>query len=118
MKSTFTLFLSIMFALTMSAQIRVISNTSLGKGYYPRFADETTLTCFADESAAYDQMATDDALRVDNKGISLLYGTGEPSGVEQIALQPAVSAKVYRDGQLYIVRNGVWYNLLGTIIKQ
>ena len=52
------------------------------------------------------------------KGISLLYGTGEPSGVEQIALQPAVSAKVYRDGQLYIVRNGVWYNLLGTIIKQ
>ncbi len=52
------------------------------------------------------------------RGISLLYGTGEPSGVEQMALQPAVSAKIYRDGQLYIVRNGVWYNLLGTIIKQ
>ena len=66
-----------MFALTMSAQIRVISNTSLGKGYYPRFADETTLTCFADESAAYDQMATGDELRVDNKDLTLnLYRNG------------------------------------------
>lgn len=66
-----------MFALTMSAQIRVISNTSLGKGYYPRFADETTLTCFADESAAYDNVATDDELRVDNKDLTLnLYRNG------------------------------------------
>ncbi len=78
MKSTFTLFLSIMFALTMSAQIRVISNTSLGKGYYPRFADETTLTCFADESAAYDNVATGDELRVDNKDLTLnLYRNGK-----------------------------------------
>ena len=52
------------------------------------------------------------------RGISLLYGTGNPSGVEQVALQPAASAKIYRNGQLYIVRNGVWYNILGTIIKQ
>lgn len=77
MKRTFTLFLCIMFALTMSAQIRVISDTRLGKGYYPRFADEATLTCFAEESAAYDHAATDDELRVDNRDLTLnLYRNG------------------------------------------
>ena len=77
MKRTFSLFLSIIFALTMSAQIRVVSNTSLGKGYYPRFADEATLTCFAEESAAYDQVATGDELHVDNKDLTLnLYRNG------------------------------------------
>ncbi len=52
------------------------------------------------------------------RGISLIYGTNDPSGVEQIVAQPAASAKMYRNGQLYIIRHGVWYNVLGTIIKQ
>ena len=77
MKKTITLFLSIICVLSMGAQIRVLSNTSLGKGYYPRFADETTLTFFAEESAAYDQMASGDELRVDNKDLTLnLYRNG------------------------------------------
>lgn len=69
-----------MSALTMSAQIQVVSNTPLGKGYYPRFADEATLTCFAEESAAYDQQAAGDDLRVDNRDLTLnLYRNGVKS---------------------------------------
>ena len=52
------------------------------------------------------------------KGISLVYGLDNPSRVEQTEVPPAASSMVYREGQLYIVRNGVWYNALGIIIKQ
>lgn len=77
MKKTISLFLSIICVFSMGAQIRVVSNTSLGKGYYPRFADEATLTFFAEESAAYDQVASGDELRVDNKDLTLnLYRNG------------------------------------------
>ena len=77
MKKTISLFLSIICVLSMGAQIRVVSNISLGKGYYPRFADEATLTFFAEESAAYDQVASGDELRVDNKDLTLnLYRNG------------------------------------------
>lgn len=52
------------------------------------------------------------------KGISLHYDVNNTSGVEQTVVMPVSSYTIWRDGQLYIVRNGVWYNMLGTIIKQ
>ena len=77
MKKTFTLSLSVLLALTASAQIHVVSNTTLGKGYYPRFADEATITYFAEENAAYDNLVSEDELRVDNQDLTLnLYRNG------------------------------------------
>ena len=71
----FVLCLSTCFA--ASADIRVVSNTALGKGYYPRFADDQTITCFSEESAGYDDVVSDDALRVDNEDLTLnLYRNG------------------------------------------
>ena len=52
------------------------------------------------------------------KGISLHYDVNNTSGMEQTVVMPVSSYTIWRDGQLYIVRNGVWYNMLGTIIKQ
>lgn len=60
-----------------NADIRVVSNTALGHGFYPRFADDQTITCFAEENAGYDAVAADDALRVDNEDLTLnLYRNG------------------------------------------
>ena len=52
------------------------------------------------------------------RGISLLFGANEGSGVEQTVAPSATSSKVWYRGQLCIFRNGVLYNVLGTIIKQ
>lgn len=60
-----------------NADIRVVSNMALGHGFYPRFADDQTVTCFAEENAGYDAVAADDALRVDNEDLALnLYRNG------------------------------------------
>lgn len=77
MKRIFTLFACTALCLCANADIRVVSNTSLGKGYYPRFADDQTVTCFAEENAGYDAVASDETLRVDNEDLTLnLYRNG------------------------------------------
>lgn len=77
MKRIFTLFACAALCLCAHADIRVVSNTLLGKGFYPRFADDQTVTCFAEENAGYDAVVSDDALRVDNEDLTLnLYRNG------------------------------------------
>ncbi len=77
MKRIFTLFACTALCIFANADIRVVSNTSLGKGYYPRFADDQTITCFSEENAGYDAVISDEALRVDNEDLTLnLYRNG------------------------------------------
>lgn len=42
---------------------------------------------------------------------------GEVSGVENIASEEAKAKKVMIDGQIYIIKNGVKYNVLGAAVK-
>ena len=78
MKKTFLFLLSVSAALIASAEIRVLSDVKLGKGYFPRFADEETITYLAAENATYVQVASDAELRVDNENLDLnLYRNGE-----------------------------------------
>lgn len=77
MKRIFTLFACTALCVFANADIRVVSNTSLGKGYYPRFADDQTITCFSEENAGYDAVVSDETLRVDNEDLTLnLYRNG------------------------------------------
>ena len=77
MKRIFTLFACTALCIFANADIRVVSNTSLGKGYYPRFADDQTITCFSEENAGYDAVISGEALRVDNEDLTLnLYRNG------------------------------------------
>lgn len=74
-----SLFLLTIFALSMaSAEIRVLSDTKLGNGYFPRFTDAETVVYLLHENADYFVPASDAALRVDNENLDLnLYRNGE-----------------------------------------
>ena len=74
-----SLFLLSIFALSMaSAEIRVLSDTKLGNGYFPRFTDAETVVYLLHENADYFVPASDAALRVDNENLDLnLYRNGE-----------------------------------------
>lgn len=74
-----SLFLLSIFALSMaSAEIRVLSDTKLGNGYFPRFIDAETVVYLLHENADYFVPASDAALRVDNENLDLnLYRNGE-----------------------------------------
>ncbi len=77
MKKLSLLLLFIPVCCLSAADIRVISNTSIGQGYYPRFADNLTITCFTEENAGYDAVASAEDLRVDNQDLTLnLYRNG------------------------------------------
>jgi hypothetical protein len=78
MKKTFLFLLGISAALMASAEIRVLSDVKLGEGFYPRFADATTITYLAKGTADYVTSSDDAALRVDNENLDLnLYRNGE-----------------------------------------
>lgn len=77
MKKLSLLLLFIPVCCLSDADIRVISNTTIGQGYYPRFADNLTITCFTEENAGYDVIASAEDLRVDNQDLTLnLYRNG------------------------------------------
>ncbi len=77
MKKLSLLLLFIPVCCLSAADIRVISNTMIGQGYYPRFADNRTITCFTEENAGYDAPASAEDLRVDNDDLTLnLYRNG------------------------------------------
>ncbi len=80
MKKTFLFLLGISAALTASAEIRVLSDVKLGEGYFPRFADEETVTYLSAENARYvaEPVDMEAELRVDNENLDLnLYRNGK-----------------------------------------
>ena len=78
MKKVFLFFLSIFAVAITNAEIRVLSDTKLGNGYFPRFVNAETIEYLAHENADY-LVSTDEAcLRVDNENLDLnLYRNGE-----------------------------------------
>ena len=78
MKKLFTFVALICVSFSLNANIRVLSDTRLGEGYFPRFADAETITYLNAETASYRKTASDAAIRVDNVNLDLnLYRNGE-----------------------------------------
>lgn len=78
MKKLFTILALICVSFSLSADIRVLSDTRLGEGFFPRFVDAETVVYLTNSNADY--RATDDeaTLRVDNENLNLnLYRNGE-----------------------------------------
>ena len=85
MKKLFTFIALVCVALSLSADIRVLSDIRIGEGYSPRFVDAETITYLTHTNANYRANAEDNAaLRVDNENLDLnLYRNGE-----RIVLRP------------------------------
>ena len=85
MKKIFTFIVMLCACMSISANIRVLSDTRLGNGFFPRFADAETITYLTSETARYIQPVTSKTeLRVDNENLNLnLYRNGE-----RIVLKP------------------------------
>ena len=78
MKKLFTFVALICVSFSLNANIRVLSDTRLGEGYFPRFADAETITYLNAETASYRKTASDAVIRVDNENLDLnLYRNGE-----------------------------------------
>ena len=78
MKKLFTFVAMLCVCVSISADIRVLSDTRLGEGFYPRFADAETVVYLSGEKAGYLPTTDDAALRVDNENLNLnLYRNGE-----------------------------------------
>lgn len=85
MKKLFTFIALVCVALSLSADIRVLSDIRIGEGYSPRFVDAETITYLTHTNANYRANAEDNAaLRVDNENLDLnLYRNGK-----RIVLKP------------------------------
>ena len=84
MKKLFTLVALICVSFSLSADIRVLSDTRLGEGFFPRFVDAETVVYLANSNADYRTTDETAALRVDNENLDLnLYRNGE-----KIVLKP------------------------------
>ena len=85
MKKLFTFLAMICVCLSLSADIRVLSDTRIGEGFFPRFVDAETVVYLTHGTADYRQtMDENQALRVDNENLDLnLYRNGE-----RIVLKP------------------------------
>ena len=84
MKKLFTLVALICVSFSLSADIRVLSDTRLGEGFFPRFVDSETVVFLANSNADYRTTDNLAALRVDNENLDLnLYRNGE-----KIVLKP------------------------------
>ena len=79
MKKLFTFVAMICVCGLMNADIRVISDTRLGEGFFPRFVDAETVVYLTHGNADYrDLNEAEQALRVDNENLDLnLYRNGE-----------------------------------------
>ena len=84
MKKLFTILALICVSFSLSADIRVLSDTRLGEGFFPRFVDAETVVYLANSNADYRTTDETAALRVDNENLDLnLYRNGE-----RIVLKP------------------------------
>lgn len=84
MKKLFTFVALICVSFSLSANIRVLSDTRLGEGFFPRFVDAETVVYLAHSNADYRATVDDATLRVDNENLDLnLYRNGE-----KIVLKP------------------------------
>ena len=84
MKKLFTILALICVSFSLSADIRVLSDTRLGEGFFPRFVDAETVVYLANSNADYRTTDETAALRVDNENLDLnLYRNGE-----KIVLKP------------------------------
>ena len=84
MKKLFTLVALICVSFSLSADIRVLSDTRLGEGFFPRFVDSETVVFLANSNADYRTTDNAATLRVDNENLDLnLYRNGE-----RIVLKP------------------------------
>ena len=78
MKKLFTFVALVCVSISLSADIRVLSDTRLGDGFFPRFTDAETVVYLSHGRADYFVPAEDAALRVDNENLDLnLYRNGE-----------------------------------------
>ena len=79
MKKLTTLFAAFCLCLSINADIRVISDTRIGEGFYPRFVDQETVVYLANSNADYCDLSKDNsAIRVDNENLDLnLYRDGK-----------------------------------------
>ena len=78
MKKLFTFVALVCVSISLSANIRVLSDTRLGEGFFPRFTDAETVVYLSHGRADYFAPAEDAALRVDNENLDLnLYRNGE-----------------------------------------
>ncbi len=66
-------------SMVLQAQtIRVISDTDLGQGYYPRMVNASTIEYLQDEYSNYAPMTSESEWRVDNENLQLnLYHNGQ-----------------------------------------
>ena len=78
MKKLFTFVALVCVSISLSADIRVLSDTRLGEGFFPRFTDAETVVYLSHSNADYFVADEDAALRVDNENLDLnLYRNGE-----------------------------------------
>ena len=78
MKKLFTFVALVCVSISLSADIRVLSDTRLGEGFFPRFSDAETVVYLSHGRAEYFASAEDATLRVDNENLDLnLYRNGE-----------------------------------------
>ena len=78
MKKLLILVTFVCVCFSLNANIRVLSDTRLGEGFYPRFVDSETVVYLASGNADYCDPVDNAALRVDNENLDLnLYRNGE-----------------------------------------
>ena len=78
MKKTSLLLFCIFASFMANAEIRVLSDTKLGEGFFPRFVDAETVVYLANSNADYRTTDDEATLRVDNENLNLnLYRNGE-----------------------------------------
>ena len=64
MKKLFTILALICVSFSLSADIRVLSDTRLGEGFFPRFVDAETVVYLANSNADY--RTTDETAAISN----------------------------------------------------
>ena len=78
MKKTFFLLCSLLITTMLNAEIRVISDVKLGRGYFPKFVNAELVTYLGSTDAVYLDTDIDAELSVDNQDLKLnLYRNGE-----------------------------------------
>lgn len=77
MKRKSILLMALVVCTGLGAHIRVVSDQTVGNGFYPRFQDAATLTVIDEENADYEDSTPSTGLAVDNEDLCLnLYRDG------------------------------------------
>ena len=66
--------------------------------------------------SATEKLQTQNAVNSYNVPIHIIYD-GTSTDVEHVGIETEATKKIIKDGQLYIIRNGKEYNVLGTNMK-